>query len=548
MKLKTKRFILKDPTLNDVNDIVENLNNYNISKYLPAVKYPYTTSEGVLWINFCKKIKHEQPRTRYEFSVQLKFDKRVVGGISLKNINKQSAEVGYWLSEKYWGKHIMSEVLEKVIEFGFNKLKLKIINVSFDKGNVASYHLLQKFKFQQSNWKETDEETYSLLKKDWEKMKEIELYQIKDKKHQRFNYFFDKITSLFIKSEYNNIKNPKKILFLRNDHIGDMVHSTQIFREIKKIFPRTKISVLASSANKSIIEKNKNVDHIIEMDLFWRRKNIGSFLNYLKVLKKIKKERFDVGVDLRMSKLNVFFFLFIPKIRSRIGYYNVNGGKAFLTHPILYDKKVHVIKEPIKLINTSFGTDVVKDYFPEIITDKKDEQDVKELIKQKDIKKYIMIFPGATNESRKWREERFNQLIKIFHKKYPAYKIIIACGDDEGEIADRLCKENPFFTISLIGFGLRKLSLLLKDAKVIISNSTFGSLGWVVDGNLIMLSNGIDLEIHAPLKKTKIIHHKLKCYPCDWTKKCKKPCGVWCMDLINVKEVMNAVDKFIKQK
>ncbi len=169
MKLETKKLILKEPDLDDVSNIIENLNNYDVSKYLPAIKYPYTMGDGLSWIKFCRKIKHEQPRTRYEFSIQLKFDKRVVGGISLKNINKESAEVGWWLGERYWKKDIMTEALKKIIEFGFNNLELKIINVSFNKENVASYHLSQKFKFQKSNWKETDEETYSLLKGDWER-------------------------------------------------------------------------------------------------------------------------------------------------------------------------------------------------------------------------------------------------------------------------------------------------------------------------------------------------------------------------------------------
>lgn len=376
-------------------------------------------------------------------------------------------------------------------------------------------------------------------------MEEIDLYGIYQKKGQKFNYYFDKITSIFIKSRPRTIENPKKFLFLRNDHVGDMVHSTQAFREIKKAFPDSKIAVLASAGNKAIIEKNKNVDLIIEMDLFWRKRNIKSLLRYLKAVRKIRSEKFDVGIDLRMSKLNVLFFLFIPGIKNRIGYYNVNGGKAFMTHPVLYKEKIHVIKEPVGMINDSFKKEIVKDYFPEIITDEDDEKDVKEFMKINKIKEYIILFPGATTQSKKWPEKKFEELIDIFHKKYPGFKIIISSSNDEKEIVHRLCKI-PGITIPLLGYNLRKLAIIIKKAGAVVANNNAGTgIAWPIGGKLIALADGVDLQIHAPLKKTKIIHHKLDCYPCDWTKDCERPCGVWCMDLITVEEVMKAINEFL---
>ncbi len=379
------------------------------------------------------------------------------------------------------------------------------------------------------------------------KMNEIDLYGIYQKKGQKFNYYFDKITGIFIKSKHRTIENPKKILFLRNDHVGDMLHSSQAFREMKRAFPDVKITVLASPSNRTLIEKNKNVDNIIEIDLFWRKRNVKSLMRYLKILKKIRKEKFDVGIDLRMSKLNVFFFLFVPGIKNRVGYYNANGGKAFLTHPIFYDKKVHIIKEPIKLINEAFEKEIIKDYFPEIINDKEDLDEVKEFMKKNNIKNYIMIFPGATTSAKKWPEEKFDEMIKKFHKRYPKYKVIISSSNDEKELVERLVKNNPH-CVPLVGYNLRKLAVMLRNTKAIVGNNNAGTgLGWPIGANVVVLWNGVDLEIHEPIIKAKIIHHKLDCYPCDWTKECEKPCGVWCMDLITVEEVMRAVDEFIKE-
>ena len=102
----------------------------------------------------------------------------------------------------------------------------------------------------------------------------LETYKIREEIHPWFDYLFDKITGLFVKSKYHKIKNPKKILFTRNDHIGDMVYSTQIFREIKKRFPKVKITVIATPSNRQIIDKDPYVDNIIEIDLSHLAKGI----------------------------------------------------------------------------------------------------------------------------------------------------------------------------------------------------------------------------------------------------------------------------------
>jgi len=372
--------------------------------------------------------------------------------------------------------------------------------------------------------------------------KEKELYNLRRPDPNNFNYYFDKITSRFIKSRQNEIGYPNKVLFIRNDNIGDMVQSTQAFRELKKVFPNVKISVLATKINKSIIEKDDNIDNIIEIDLFWRR-GFKGFLDYLKVLRKIRKEKFDVGIDMRKSKLNIFFFLFIPKIKNRISYYNVNGGKAFLTHPIIYPSKIRDIQEDIGIINKAFNLNITN-YWPHIITDKEDENSIKEFLETNKLKKYIVISPGATAESKKWSEEKFDELIKRFHKKYLNYKIIVTGGPSDSEIIKKLCNNNPNITLPLIGFNLRKLSIILRRAEAVIAHDGgVASITWVSDGKLIQLNAGVDLDMLGPPKNSLVISHKLDCYPCNWSKPCKKPCGVWCMDLISVDEVMDAIKK-----
>ena len=74
-----------------------------------------------------------------------------------------------------------------------------------------------------------------------EKM-EYKLYQqrLQSTKTAVFYSLFDKLVSLFIRSKPVKIISPKKILIIRNDHIGDVVLCSQVYREIKKKYPYSK--------------------------------------------------------------------------------------------------------------------------------------------------------------------------------------------------------------------------------------------------------------------------------------------------------------------
>ena len=49
--IETERLILRRYRLDDVNDIVEGLNNLNVTKWLAGAPYPYTKDDALHFIN-----------------------------------------------------------------------------------------------------------------------------------------------------------------------------------------------------------------------------------------------------------------------------------------------------------------------------------------------------------------------------------------------------------------------------------------------------------------------------------------------------------------
>ena len=183
MKLETKRLILREWVKRDLNDLVEGLNNLEITKWLAFAPHPYTKKDAEKWIKFCtKKARKGKEKNSYEFAIELKSAKKVIGGISLDKINKfqGTAGGGIWINTKYHGHGYGTEAFGERIKFAFDKLRLRRLENGFIKGNHSSFRLQKRFGYKieglrrkafrcMADGKIKDEYITGLLKEEWNK-------------------------------------------------------------------------------------------------------------------------------------------------------------------------------------------------------------------------------------------------------------------------------------------------------------------------------------------------------------------------------------------
>ncbi len=144
--LETDRFILRQAKDGDHGDI------YDIYCEKEAVKYQQT--DRMTTIEQAKKsveafLRGFNEKRFVRWCITEKETDKVLGLITLNNFdrNNSSATIGYMLNKKYWGKNIMSEVGEKVINYGFKTLNLHRIEASIHPDNIASIKLCLKLGF-----------------------------------------------------------------------------------------------------------------------------------------------------------------------------------------------------------------------------------------------------------------------------------------------------------------------------------------------------------------------------------------------------------------
>ena len=145
-ELTTERLIIRYVSLDDYKAIFNLRSNIEINRYIDR-HIPTNFSEAKDFIiMISEKIKENK---NLYWVITLKQTQEIIGTIGYQKFSDdfQYAEVGYELHPSFHKKGYMTETLQKVINFGFDDLKLKTIEAFTHKNNESSKALLKKNNF-----------------------------------------------------------------------------------------------------------------------------------------------------------------------------------------------------------------------------------------------------------------------------------------------------------------------------------------------------------------------------------------------------------------
>eukprot|EP01133_Synstelium_polycarpum_P011755 gene11755-13715_t len=140
MNIKLRKWDMKDLDL-----LVRYANNWNIAKNLNDMfPFPYGVEQGRTFIELTSKNMHTAV-----FAIDL--DGAAIGGISmdvLPDVHHKNAEIGYWLAEPFWGKGMMCQAIEKMLDYIFFNYQVERVVARPFGSNTASHRVLEKAGFQ----------------------------------------------------------------------------------------------------------------------------------------------------------------------------------------------------------------------------------------------------------------------------------------------------------------------------------------------------------------------------------------------------------------
>ncbi|MFC3417894.1 GNAT family N-acetyltransferase [Salinicoccus hispanicus] len=142
-KLITERLLLRSLTVDDAPIIEKLASDYEVAKSTLNIPHPYPEGSAKKFIEHI--LSAEKNNKVAAFGIIEKETSLLIGLINL-NLSEpfDRGELAYWIGKEYWGKGYGTEAARKLVDYGFNHLRLnKVFAASFT-SNPGSWRIMEK--------------------------------------------------------------------------------------------------------------------------------------------------------------------------------------------------------------------------------------------------------------------------------------------------------------------------------------------------------------------------------------------------------------------
>ncbi len=140
--LRGRLCVIRPWQAGDADSLVRHANNINIAKQLrDRFPHPYTRANAAAFL------KHAAAPDQQPVNLAIEVEGEAAGGIGYvpgTDVERFSAEIGYWLSESCWGRGIVSEALTLVTADVFDRANLLRLFALPFADNLPSRRVLEK--------------------------------------------------------------------------------------------------------------------------------------------------------------------------------------------------------------------------------------------------------------------------------------------------------------------------------------------------------------------------------------------------------------------
>jgi RimJ/RimL family protein N-acetyltransferase len=134
--------VLRGWRMDDLESLVRHANNHNIWRNLrDRFPHPYTYAHGEEWL--ARQSQAHEPLSNFVIDC----DGAFAGGIGFErynDVNRLTAEIGYWIAEPFWGHGLATTALREATEYAFRHFDFERIQAAVFAWNLASARVLEK--------------------------------------------------------------------------------------------------------------------------------------------------------------------------------------------------------------------------------------------------------------------------------------------------------------------------------------------------------------------------------------------------------------------
>jgi heptosyltransferase-1 len=340
---------------------------------------------------------------------------------------------------------------------------------------------------------------------------------------------------------------PRNVLLVRLSARGDIVFSSPMVRAFRRTFPEARVTWLAESHTKNLIEHHPELDEVIVWDrgswkeLVKERRFLTLFREARTFISELRKRRFDVAVDMQ-GLLRSGLMAFLSGAPTRIGLRPKEGSQFFMTEVVDRHRnqgnRAKASSEYLYLAQ-ELGLDT-GEFRMEVPLSTEDREFIDALISRESLEAgYAVAIPFTTRPQKHWFEDRWAALLDRVTEELGLPTVVLG-GPGDQEALDRIRGMAAATPLSLVGkTSLTQAAGAIERAALVIGVDTgLSHMGLAFDRPTVTIFGSNIPYTEPPTDRGKVLVHWLECSPCKGNPTCNG--DYTCLKLISVEDVLAA--------
>ena len=336
-----------------------------------------------------------------------------------------------------------------------------------------------------------------------------------------------------------------KILFVKLGAIGDIAHTLPALASVREALPNASIGWVAEARSAEILRGNELIDDLIEVDtrtLRNRRTTGGIFAELRRQARALRKERFDVALDLQ-GLIKSATLAKLSGAKRRIGFDRRNlrepASRVLLTSSVTIAPKTHVIDKNTELVCRALEIEPPSEpyRFP-IFTDDSHKIEARSIAASID-GEFVLLNPAGGWVTKLWPAENYGVLADRLWEEL-GFASVLVNGPKEQDLAQRALSASRSGKLVVADTSIKGFYELSKLAAIYVGGDTGPTHIAIAAGTPVVgifgptewWRNGSPFPDDVCVERTDI-SCRIDCH--------RRTCGKWiCMD-ISVETVLAAV-------
>jgi lipopolysaccharide heptosyltransferase II len=319
-------------------------------------------------------------------------------------------------------------------------------------------------------------------------------------------------------------EDPREILLVQLDHLGDAVISTVMFPALRRRYPRASIEVLVSQWNQALFEAIPEIDwvHVSRVNRFARGSRFGWMLAMLWWGWKLRSRHVDLAIDVR-GEFPLALMLWLCGARRRLGWDCGGGGFLLTDSPRYVPHRPEVESRLALLAELGIGPEDGERWLPGFLPPEEARSQAAEWWEYVEAKSptagpQIVVHVGAGTTAKRWPAEHWQELIGwlIVHLRA---QVVLVGSKAERIIAHHVLGQQPCDgVVDWTGrLSLVQLAAILEKADLFVgADSGPAHLAAAVGTPVVVLFSGTNnwRQWQPCGRQVKVVRHRVACSPC----------------------------------